>query len=64
VGEVLRARMYAHDQGDLALGRADYAALGEGAAACIGCDGSPCAGACGYRLEIAPLTRDAHRLLS
>lgn len=64
VGEVLRARMYAHDQGDLALGRADYAALGEGAAACIGCDGSPCAGACGYRLDIAPLTRDAHRLLS
>jgi predicted aldo/keto reductase-like oxidoreductase len=63
VGEVLRARMYAHDQGDLEVGRSDYAALGAGAAACLGCDGSPCAGACSHDLSIAPLTRDAHRLL-
>lgn len=64
VGEVLRSRMYAHDQGDLALGRSDYAALGAGAAACVACDGSPCADACGYGLDIAPLTRDAHHSLS
>jgi predicted aldo/keto reductase-like oxidoreductase len=64
VGEVLRARMYSRDQGDHDLGRADYAALSAGAAACVSCDGAPCAGACGYGLEIAPLTRDAHRLLS
>ena len=63
IGEVLRARMYARDQGDLELGSIDYAGLGTGASACASCDGSPCAGACIHGLDIAGLTRDAHRLL-
>src|SRR5262249_13373757 len=37
ISEVLRARMYAVDYGDLALARAEYAKLGFGAAPCLTC---------------------------
>ena len=63
IPEVLRTRMYATDYGDRELGREDYATLGAGAAACLGCSGRPCLGACPHGLEIAELTRSAHRLL-
>jgi hypothetical protein len=63
VADVLRARMYAVDYGDAALGREAYAALGAGAAACAACSGQPCLGACPDGVPIAQLARDAHGLL-
>ncbi len=59
IPEVLRTRMYDVDYGDSRLARADYAALGAGAGACLGCDGTPCLGACPHRIPIPAFTRDA-----
>ena len=60
VAEVLRTRMYEVDYRDPLLARADYAALGPGAAtACLSCDGAPCLGACPGGIPIADFTRDA-----
>jgi predicted aldo/keto reductase-like oxidoreductase len=64
IADVLRARMYAADYGDAALGREAYAALGLGAAACAGCSGQPCLGACPDGVPIAELARDAHTRLA
>jgi predicted aldo/keto reductase-like oxidoreductase len=64
IAEVLRTRMYATDYEDLELARGDYATLGAGAAACLSCAHPSCLGACPNRLEIASLTRSAHRMLS
>jgi predicted aldo/keto reductase-like oxidoreductase len=63
IADVLRSRMYAVDYGDAEMGRAEYARLGTGAAACAGCVERPCLGACPHGLAIAPLTRSAHHLL-
>jgi predicted aldo/keto reductase-like oxidoreductase len=63
INDVLRARMYALDYGDRALGRAEYAALGEPASACVGCAHRACLGACPNGLDIAALTGAAHALL-
>lgn len=62
VGEVLRARMYARDYGDLPKAQATYAGLGAGAAPCLGCAG-PCLSACPHGLAVPDLTRATHRLL-
>jgi predicted aldo/keto reductase-like oxidoreductase len=62
IPEVLRARMYAADYGDAALGRETYADLGLGAQACLTCAERSCA--CPFGLPVAELTRSAHRLLS
>jgi predicted aldo/keto reductase-like oxidoreductase len=62
VGEVLRARMYAVDYGDVAKGRATYTGLGEAAASCLGCSG-PCLAACPHGLAVPGLTRATHELL-
>ena len=59
ISEVLRTRMYDVDYRDPVLARADYAALGAGARACLACDGAPCLGACPSGIPIAPFTRDA-----
>ena len=59
VSEVLRARMYDVDYRDPALARADYAALGAGAGACLACDGTPCLDACPHGIPIPAFTRDA-----
>ena len=59
VSEVLRTRMYDVDYRDPVLARADYAALGAGAGACLACDGTPCLGACPHGIPIAAFTRDA-----
>ena len=63
INDVLRARMYAVDYGDPALGRAEYAALGEPASACADCQHRACLGACPNGLDIAALTGQAHALL-
>jgi len=63
IAEVLRTRMYAVDYNDETLARADYAALGDGAAACLACTHQACAKACVYDLPIPELTRDTARRL-
>lgn len=62
VGEVLRARMYARDYGNLPKAQATYAGLGAGATACLGCAG-PCLAACPHGLAVPELTRATHELL-
>ncbi|HEY5657221.1 MAG TPA: aldo/keto reductase [Myxococcota bacterium] len=64
IAEVLRARMYAHDYGDLEQGRRDYARLGEGAGPCVGCRVRSGAGAGPHGVAIEALTAPAHRLLA
>jgi predicted aldo/keto reductase-like oxidoreductase len=64
ISDVLRTRMYAEDYGDLALARSEYAALGEGAAACLTCPHQACASACPHGLAIPELTRRAHRAIA
>ena len=59
ISEVLRTRMYDVDYRDPVLARADYAALGAGARACLACDGAPCLGACPNGIPIAAFARDA-----
>ena len=59
ISEVLRTRMYDVDYRDPVLARADYAALGAGAGACLACDGTPCLNACPNGIPIAAFTRDA-----
>ena len=59
ISEVLRTRMYDVDYRDPVLARADYAALGAGARACLDCDGAPCLGACPSGIPIAAFARDA-----
>ena len=64
ISEVLRTRMYAADYGDLPLAQENYAALGNGASACVSCSHQACMGACPYGIPIAGMTREAHALLS
>lgn len=59
IAEVLRTRMYDVDYGDRELARTDYAALGEGAAACISCTSQACLGSCPIGVPIARFTRAA-----
>jgi predicted aldo/keto reductase-like oxidoreductase len=59
VAEVLRTRMYDVDYGDRAMARMDYAALGDGATACLGCVEQPCLNACPNGIPIAAFARDA-----
>jgi hypothetical protein len=56
--------MYAKRYGNLPLARSGYAALGQGASACLGCSGQPCENACEFGLEISALTRETASLLS
>jgi predicted aldo/keto reductase-like oxidoreductase len=64
IAEVLRTRMYAVDYGDAALAKAEYAALGDGASACLTCTHRSCLRACPLGIPIAELTRDAATRLS
>ena len=63
ISDVLRARMYAEDYGDLARAQGAYASLGAGASPCLTCSGAPCQGACPHGLDIAALTRHSLRVL-
>jgi len=64
IDEVLRARMYAVDYGNLALARREYALLGAGASPCLSCSGRPCQDACPHGLPIDRFVVPTHRLLS
>ena len=64
IGEVLRARMYAVDYGDLAMARAEYAMLGDGAAPCLACTAKPCQSACPHGVPIDRFVVPTHRMLA
>ena len=64
IAEVLRTRMYAVDYRDVDLARAEYALLETNAAACLSCDGQPCASACTHGIPIDRFCAPAHRLLA
>ena len=64
IADVLRARMYAQDYGDMELARREYARLGAGASACLTCAQPPCAGACTYGLPIDTLLAPLHQMLA
>ncbi len=64
IADTLRQRMYAKRYGNLPLARSGYAALGQGASACLSCSGQPCENACEFGLEIGALTRETAALLS
>ena len=59
IAEVLRTRMYDVDYGDAAMARMDYAALGDGAGACLACVEQPCLTACPNGIPVAVFARDA-----
>jgi len=59
IAEVLRTRMYDVDYGDRLLARYEYAALADGATACVDCATQECMGACPIGVPIAEFTRDA-----
>ena len=60
ISDVLRARMYALDYAEPALAALEYATLGAGAAACLGCSGQPCLPACPSGISIQRLGSDTH----
>src|SRR5262249_42845678 len=62
IADVLRARMYAQDYGDMRLARSAYAQLGAGASACLTCAQPACAGACSHGLPIDTLLTPMHSL--
>ena len=64
IGEVLRARMYAVDYGNLPMARSEYALLGAGASPCLSCSAQPCQGACPHGVPIDRFVVPTHRLLS
>ncbi len=64
IDEVLRARMYAVDYGNLPLARRAYALLGAGASPCLSCSAKPCAEACVHGVPIDRFVVPTHRLLS
>ena len=64
IPDVLRTRMYATDYGDTRFAREEYAKLDVNAAACLGCDGQPCATACPFDIPIAEFCAPTHRMLA
>jgi predicted aldo/keto reductase-like oxidoreductase len=63
ISDVLRARMYAEDYGDLDFGRESYSGISADASPCVGCSHQACTGACPHGLSIPALTEAAHWLL-
>ena len=64
IPDVLRTRMYATDYADVRFAREEYAKLEANAAACLGCDGQPCATACPFGIPIAEFCAPTHRMLA
>ena len=64
IADVLRTRMYAVDYRNTRLARDEYALLKTNAAACLSCDGQPCANACTHGIPIDQFCAPTHRLLA
>ena len=64
IADVLRTRMYAVDYRNTRLARDEYALLDVNAAACLSCDGQPCANACTHGIPIDQFCAPTHRLLA
>ena len=64
IANVLRTRMYATDYQDARFAKEEYARLAANAAPCLGCDGTPCQGACPQGIPIAASCAPTHRLLA
>jgi predicted aldo/keto reductase-like oxidoreductase len=64
ISDVLRTRMYAVDYGDVDFAKREYGLIATNAAACLSCDGSPCADACSHGIDIARLCGPTHVMLS
>jgi hypothetical protein len=62
IADLLRARMYAEDYGDVALARAALAEAGPRASSCLSCSDARCLDACPHGLPIAELAPRAARL--
>lgn len=62
IADLLRARMYAEDYGDVALASAALAAAGPRASACLSCSDARCLDACPHGVPIAELAPRAARL--
>ncbi len=62
IPDALRARMYAFDYEDPELARAALPEAGP-LAACLGCDGTPCASACPHGVAIPGLTKQVAALV-
>ncbi len=63
VADVLRARMYAADYGDPALGRSAYASIERGAEACAACADPRCLASCPHGGAIRELARSTPGVL-
>ena len=64
IPDVLRMRMYAVNYGEPEIARTEYGRLEDNASPCLSCDGSPCANACTYGLNIARLCGPTHQMLT
>src|SRR5208282_4690568 len=64
IADIMRARMYAKDYGDMRLARSEYAMLERNAEACLSCTAKPCAGACPHGVQVDALTAPTHRMLT
>jgi predicted aldo/keto reductase-like oxidoreductase len=63
ISDVLRARMYANDYGELDNARAAYAKLETDASACLSCANPACRDSCSYGLDVSTLTRSTPEVL-
>jgi predicted aldo/keto reductase-like oxidoreductase len=63
ISELLRARMYATDYGDLDQARGTYLELGAAASPCLTCTNQTCLGACPVGIDIPSRTRTLPDLL-
>jgi predicted aldo/keto reductase-like oxidoreductase len=64
IPDIQRMRMYSLDYRLPEVARLEYRGLPINAAACVECDGAPCATSCPNRLPIAIRNRETHRPLS
>ncbi len=64
IADVLRTRMYAVDYNNLDFAKAEYQQLGDGASACLSCDGQPCQDACTHGISISSYCGPTHSMLS
>ena len=63
-GGIAHTRMYAVDYQDVDFARREYGMLKTNAAACLSCDGQPCANACTHGIAIDRFCGPTHSLLA